>query len=303
MKKILVTSFYFTVTAAVCMIGFWFPSALCKYQDEQIYAKIERPAVEPITLTYSSSLHDTLQLLKDEYYSVEYPYSGSIHTEKEIHEIISRLLKKFKKYGILTQNLLPDTGNAIKGQSATLSLAIASDNDPNNLPGGISSMSGNAFSSTLTKPDDTISNATSSTDASTSPDTIAGQADSTALATDYTTAVLWDCSVYFQDSSLLIMSIDDKSGKMVSFNFYNPQGIIRNMDEKQLSEYANAVAKFLKNYYGMKAHATLVELKKIPYYDEKNLITESLHSIRLTDDSGNIIQLELKNSTHQIDFN
>lgn len=285
MKKFLFTSFYFTVTAVVCAAGFWFPSALCKYQDKRIYAKIERPAVEPMTLTYSSSLHDTLQLLSDEYYSVEYPYSRSIHTEKEIHEIVSRLLKKFKKYGILAQNLLPDTGNTIQGQSATLSLAIASDNVHNRRSDSISSISGNTPNS---KPDDVISNGSSST------------------TTDYTTAVLWDCSVFFQDSSLLIMSIDDKSGKLVSYNVYNTQGTIMNMDEEQLSEYANTVAKFLKNYYGMAAHATLMEIKKIPFqsnYNEQIPITESVHCIELTDDSGNTIQLELRNNTNQIDFN
>lgn len=284
MKKFLVTGFYFALTAAICAAGFWFPSALSKYQDEQIYAKIERPAVEPMTLTYSSSLHDTLQLLSNNYYSVEYPYASSIHTESEVHKIVSRLLKKFGKYGLLTENLLSGSGNAIQGQSATLSLAIACDGAP----------SGQSHASSISNSSSTTNDVLPVTD-STVESRIA----------DYTTAVIWNCSIYFQDSSMLIMSIDDKSGKLVGYNIYNAQ-VSAYMDEKELSKYADAVAKFLKNHYGMKAHATLSELNEAPVqkiYDEKAFYIESTHSIKLTEESGDTIQLKLINSTHEINFN
>lgn len=284
MKKFLVTSFYFALTAAVCAAGFWFPSALSKYQDEQIYAKIERPAVEPMTLTYSSSLHDTLQLLSNNYYSVEYPYASSIHTESEVHKIVSRLLKKFGKYGLLTENLLSGSGNAIQGQSATLSLAIACDGAP----------SGQSHASSISNSASATNDALPVTDSTVESRT-----------TDYTTAVIWDCSIYFQDSSILLMSIDDKSGKLVGYNIYNAQ-VSAYMDEKELSKYADAVAKFLKNHYGMKAHATLSELNEAPMqkiYDEEAFYIESTHSIKLTEESGDTIQLKLINSTHEINFN
>lgn len=284
MKKFLVTGFYFALTAAVCAAGFWFPSALSKYQDEQIYAKIERPAVEPMTLTYSSSLHDTLQLLSNNYYFVEYPYAGSIHTENEVQKIVSRLLKKFEKYGLLTQNLLSGSGNAVQGQSITLSLAIAS----NGAPSGQSHVSSMSNRSSTTKD-------------------ILPVTDNTANSrtTDYTTAVIWDCSIYFQDSSILIMSIDDKSGKLVGYNIYNAQVPVY-MNEKELSQYADAVAKFLKRHYGMKARATLSGLNEVldqKIYDEKAFYIESTHSIKLTEESGDTIQLKLINSSHEINFN
>ena len=60
MKKFLITCFYLSVTLAVCAAGFLLPSALNNYQDRQIFAKIEHPAIEPTELTYSSSLYDTL---------------------------------------------------------------------------------------------------------------------------------------------------------------------------------------------------------------------------------------------------
>lgn len=104
---------------------------------------------------------------------------------------------------------------------------------------------------------------------------------------------------------MLIMSIDDKSGKLVGYNIYNAQ-VSAYMDEKELSKYADAVAKFLKNHYGMKAHATLSGLNEAPVqkiYDEKAFYIESTHSIKLTEESGDTIQLKLINSTHEINFN
>ncbi len=274
-KKILITGFYFTVTAIVCAIGFRLPSAWCKYQDKQIYAKIERPKVEPITLTYSSSLYDTLQLLTGDYYFVEYPYAGSIHTEAEIHKIVSALIKKMERSGILTPNALPYSPNAIEGQSASLSLAIASDSGVYNTKNGF-------------------------------------QAAPTLGASDYRTAFIWDCTVYFEDTSILLMSIDDKSGKLVGFNIYNSREISDYMTDMERKgapphlKFANAVAKFLKKHYQMKTNAVWKETrepadKKI--YDQNALPTEYVYSIKLTDDSGNTLQLPLTNNYHQIDFN
>lgn len=289
MKKILITCFYFALTAAVCAACFWFPSALSKYQDEQIYAKIECPAVEPMTLTYSSSLYDTLRLLSNEYYSVEYPYAGSSHTESQMFDLASRLLKKFEKYGLLTQNLRSEANNAVQGQSATLSLAIAS-NSPSSGTGNTSSFTN----------DKAAVSTQSNQSAAGNPSAASGAAGH---AVDYTTAAIWDCSFYFQDSSILKMFLDDKSGKLVGFNIYNAQLPPGYLDETQLSKYADAVAKFLKAHYGMKAHAILENLTEAPAYDDKILNLESTHSIQLTDSSGDTIQLKLINQSHEINFN
>lgn len=289
MKKFLVTGFYFSFTAAVCAACFWFPSALSKYQDEQIYAKVECPAVEPMTLTYSSSLYATLRLLSNNYYSVEYPYAGSMYTESQIFEIASRLLKKFEKYGLLAQNLRSEANNAVQGQSATLSLAIAS-----------SSLASSTDNISSFSNDKVAVSAQGNRSAKGNPSAASSTAGHTV---DYTTAAIWDCSFYFQDSSILKMFIDDKSGKLVGFNIYNAQMPSHSTDETQLSKYASAVAKFLKAHYGMKARAILENLNEEPAYDNKTLNLESTHSIRLTDGSGDTMQLKLINKSHEINFN
>ena len=190
MKKFLITCFYLSVTLAVCAAGFLLPSALNNYQDRQIFAKIEHPAIEPTELTYSSSLYDTLRLFTRAHYFVEYPSTGSKRTDEEIYTIASESIQLLQKYNVISSDLKNDITN----YTTSLQLAVVTErNDYTNL------INDQPYSSAI--------DAESST-----------QDESEPASVDITTAVVWSCSIYFKSGYWIDIWIDDKSS--VIFHVY-----------------------------------------------------------------------------------
>lgn len=68
MKKLITACLCLLLTLAVTAAGFLLPSAMSAYQDRQTFSKIEHMSMEPLELTYSSSLYDTLRLLSKGHY-------------------------------------------------------------------------------------------------------------------------------------------------------------------------------------------------------------------------------------------
>lgn len=279
MKKFLVTCFYLSMTLAVCTAGFLLPSILSSYQDRQIFAKIEHPAMEPPELTYSSSLYDTLRLFSKEHYFVEYPSAGSKRTDAEIFEIACNVLEQLQAYDVISADFNYDITN----YSALLQLAIVSE------AGQDSSIS-------------------SVTDTETSKESYAAYSTADS-SSDITTAVVWCCSIYFDSGYWIDMWIDDKSGKAVSLSMFVEQTLVLTYTDKQhtLDEFANRTAKFAEYYYQLPANA--VEQSFIRSYNslfdkEKNSnIIEAYYSINMKNENGIMIQIPLKIRPECIIFN
>lgn len=269
MKKFFISFLYLALTLAVCAAGFLLPSTLNDYQDRQIFATIEHTAMEPPELTYSSSLYDTLRLLSHEHYFVEYPSAGSKRNDKEIYAISSGLIDQLKQYG----TLLPDGAYDITNYTASLQLAIVSDNMP-------------------------YTDANSSEAAAFGTDAAKDLNEhSETAALDITTAVVWSCAIYFESGYWMHIWIDDKSGKAVSFSMYTGQNLIlaSYTDAGDLDAFAAEVAAFAEDYYELPA--TPLQQSIVHAYNqmfEKGSIFEAYYTIQLKEEDGGLIQMPLR---------
>lgn len=263
LKNFLVTCFYLALTFAVCTAGFLLPSVLNDYQDRQIFAKIEHTAMEPPELTYSSSLFDTLRLLSQEHYFVNYPSTGSKRTSEEICAKSLELIESLNEYGFLLSE-------PASGCTATLQLAIVSVDYP-------------------------VENAQSASPALDAKDA-KKQAEET--ASDITTAVVWECSVYYESGYWINLWIDDKSGQAVACSMLTDQvyTIVHSGDKQQLDSFASAVAAFLEDYYELPA--TLLEQSVThsisPLFDKSGSVAEAAYLIQLKEENGNLLRLPLQ---------
>jgi len=266
MKKFLITCFYLTLTLAVCAAGFLLPSALNDYQDRQIFAKIEHTAMEPPELAYSSSLYDTLRLLAKEHYFVEYPSTGSKRTEEEIYSIASDLTEQLKKYNVLLRQEY-----TISHYTTTLQLAIVSDGMLNTDSGSTQDVS--HAKSGLEEYSETASS-------------------------DITTAVVWNCTIYYQSGCWLSVGIDDKSGKIVSFSLFTDRLLMLTSSdsEEELNAFAASIAEFCGDYYEMPAAS--LQQSVIRSYDTisktSNGIIEASYTIQMKEENGEKLQMPLR---------
>lgn len=271
MKKFLITCFYLTLTLAVCAAGFLLPSALNNYQDRQIFAKIEHTAMKPPELAYSFSLYDTLRLLSQKHYFVEYPSAGSRRSSEEIYTIASDLTTQFQKYNIFSD--LEDTEDTILHYATTLQLAIVSDG--------------------MQDTDLTASEGYPAADAEEGMDVY-----SETSALDITTAVVWNCSINYQSGRWLSIGIDDKSGKMVSLSMYTDQisVLTSSGEEAALKAFAASIADFCRDYYELPA--TCLQQSVIhsynTIYEKNNGILEAYYTIQIKTEDGQTIQMPLR---------
>lgn len=279
MKKFLITCFYLSLTLTICTAGFLLPSTLNAYQDRQIFAKIEHTAMEPPELAYSSSLYDTLRLLSQEHYFVDYPSKGSKRTADEINAIAADLIKQIQAYSIT----FPASDTVSASYTSTLQLAILSD--------------GYQYTDVTGSKTDV-----SSVDAFEDPN-----APGTENALDITTAVVWSCSVSFDNGCWIDIWIDDKSGKAVAVSMFTNQiyTLMSSGSEKELSEFASSIAGFSETYYGLPA--TLLEESITRSYNslfEKNSsVIEASYTIQLKEEDGQLIQMPLRIRPECLVFN
>lgn len=270
MKKFLITCFYLSVTLAVCAAGFLLPSALNNYQDRQIFAKIEHPAIEPTELTYSSSLYDTLRLFTRAHYFVEYPSTGSKRTDEEIYTIASESIQLLQKYNVISSDLKNDITN----YTTSLQLAVVTErNDYTNL------INDQPYSSAI--------DAESST-----------QDESEPASVDITTAVVWSCSIYFKSGYWIDIWIDDKSGKAVSFSMFieQTQELASSGNRDILDTFANAAAKFAEHYYELPATALEPSIVRSfsSLFEKDAGIIQAYYTIQLKEENGTLIQVPFK---------
>ncbi len=271
MKKILITCFYLLMTAVISASGFLLPSVMSAYQDKQIFAKIEHTSMEPLELTYSSSLYDTLRLLSEGHYYVDYPLTGSSRTADEVYEIVLKLIGQFEDYGII----LSDSEYTVTNHTITLQLAIASDNNRYTDAFGLSQEESFPASAPETDAEDA---------ADSSP--------------DITTAVVWACSVYFVSGYWMNFWIDDKSGKAVAFSMYTGQSLLLpdSMNTSSLDKFIGRLTDFLQDYYELPAAALYMPVvhSSNPLFDKNLAAAEADYSIQLKEDSGRLIQMPLR---------
>ncbi|MDE7313806.1 MAG: hypothetical protein K2N87_19645 [Eubacterium sp.] len=266
LKKILVTCFYLAFTLAVCTAGFLLPSILNDYQDRQIFAKIEHTAMEPPELTYSSSLFDTLHLLSQEHYFVNYPSTGSKRTSEEACAKSLEFIESLDAYGFQLSEPI-----AAANCSATLQLAIVSVDSP--YPNIIQ-------------------------DVSSAVDTEDAKKQAADTASDITTAVVWKCSIYYESGYWINLWLDDKSGKAVACSMFTDQiyALIHYGSKQQLDSFASTAANFLEDYYELPA--TLLEQSVIhstyPLFDKGGNVMEASYIIQLKEEDGNLIQIPLQ---------
>lgn len=275
LKKLLVTCFYLALTFAVCTAGFLLPSVLNDYQDKQIFAKIEHTAMEPPELTYSSSLFDTLRLLSREHYFVNYPSTGSKRTSEEIYAASLELLESLDAYGFQLSEPA-----AASNYTATLQLAIVSVDYPYS---------------------DGMQAVTSAVD------TESEKKASKEAASDITTAVVWECSIYFSSGYWINIWIDDKSGKAVACSMFTNQTytLVSSCDKKLLDDFAAAVAKFSEDYYELPA--TVIEQPVIHsgnlMFEKNGGVSEAAYTIQLKEENGSLIQIPLQLRREYVLFN
>lgn len=280
MKKILTACFYLLLTFAVSSAGFVLPSALNAYQDRQIFAKIEHTAMEPLELTYSSSLFDTLRLLSQDHYFVDYPFAGSKRTEEEVYGIVSEMMDRLNEYEALSS--LP--AYAITNYAISPQLAILSDDQEKNY--------GNP----------TDSSKITIKDASQSQGDTQPQEDAQSPPSDITTAVVWLCSLYFDSGYWANFGIDDKSGKVVAFALFTEQtlALIDIQNEFGLNAFAESVAGFLQDYYELPTELVNQGMihRYIPnansLFEQSSVTLEAHYIIQLKEENGNIIQIPLR---------
>lgn len=268
MKKILITCFYLLITAAISASGFLLPAVISDYQDKQIFAKIDHTSMEPLELTYSSSLYDTLRLLSEGHYYVDYPLTGSSRTADEVYDIVLRLIGQFEDYGII----LSDSGYTVTNHTITLQLAIASDNNRYTDAFGTAQESGFY---------------TGEESGSTESD----------ASSDITTAVVWACSVYFVSGYWMNFWIDDKSGSAVAFSMYTGQSVLSDsLNDSNLDLFVNRLTSFLQNYYGLPAESLPVSVihSANPLFDKEVIPAEAGYTIQLKEDSGKLIHMPLR---------
>lgn len=274
MKKICITCFYLFLTLAIAAGGFFLPSALNAYQDGQIFAKIEHTAMESLELTYSSSLLDTLRLLSQKHYFVEYPSAGSKRTDEEIYGIALEIIDQLKANGLLPT----DSASGITNYNAELQLAIASeDKEIVNVYNGVNQ-----------KIDSDVTDAQSG-----------GNAQTDTQPPDITSAVVWLCSVYFKSGYQIAFWIDDKSGKTVSCSMFTKQSqsLTAIQDESKLHVFASNIAAFLQEYYGMPAKLgpqPAFHSYGSPLFEKNAGIFEVVYTIQLTEENGNLIEMPLR---------
>lgn len=273
MKKFLVCCSYFILTAAVSSAGFLMPSAMSSYQDQQIAVKIEHPAIEPMELTYSSSLIDTLRLLSQEHYYVEYPASGSSRSADEIYEIALDTVKQLKAYHIS----IPSSG--ISNHTVTLQLAIASvshyseiwgtDHTATDAAAGAANLLKNTGNTDKTKNKE---------------------------ASGISTAVVWSCSLSFEFGYYMNIWIDDKSGKAVAFMLFTEQTELAAYGKLDREEFISQVTAFAQDYYGLPAKSVQQEnIQKdlSPFYANEYAISSISYIIQLKEESGKKIKMPL----------
>lgn len=270
MKKFFVTCFYLLLTAAVSAAGFLLPSALSAYQDNQIFARIEHTSMEPLELTYSSSLYDTLRLLSENHYFVDYPSTGSSRTSDEVYDSVLKLIGQFEDYDIVRS----DSEYAVTNHTITLQLAIASDGSSYTDVSDAGAENGFPKDAPALDTDDTP-----------------------ASSSDITTAVVWTCSVYFVSGYWMNFWIDDKSGKAVAFSMYTGQTpLLSNpFDSSELDQFVDRLADFIEDYYELPAAALLQSVVQTasPLFEKDTAMTEAKYIIQLKEDSGKLIQIPL----------
>lgn len=286
MKRIILTGFYLILTLIIAAAGFFLPASTAAYQDQQIFATIEHPSIEPVEFTYSSSLPDTLQLLAKGCYFVDYPSTGSSRTSKEVFEIVKDVFDQLKEYGIA---IFPLEASA-SSYNMSLQLAIASE-DPDaeyGVSGADGSPGVDAESAGITQTP--ISKISEQADHSHS------KSENAAGSSDITTAVIWSCMIYNTAGYWADIKVDDKSGKIVAFYLTSDQTSFSIDSKKNLNKLAKAFRTFLQDYYEMKAKTVLQNTVLTAYgiYDKSGsqpAILEADYIIQLTEESGNLIQI------------
>lgn len=290
MKRIIIAGFYLILTLIISAAGFFLPASLSAYQDQQIFATIEHPSIEPMEFTYSSSLVDTLQLFAKGCYFVDYPRTGSVRTSDEITLLVKDAFHQLEDYGIA---FLPPESSAAS-YNISLQLAIASEDD-NVKASGIETETAAKQSSVTSDP-------------AKRRDLSISKSNQAAGSSDLTTAVIWNCFVYHPDGYQADIKIDDKSGKIVAFYLYTDQTSFSISTKKNLNQLVKFFRLFLQDYYEMKTKAILQNTVQTTYgiYDKSGTqpaILEADYTIQLTEESGNLIQIPFSVRSEHMSLN
>lgn len=262
MKKIITTCFYLILTTAVITAIFFLPAALFRYEDQQLFAKVEHTEIEPVAFAYSYSLFDTLTLLSNKFYTVEYPSNGGTHTSDEICKITSDAFTRLNQYGQKQDIVFLDAKDSIMNCSALLNLAISNTYDNSLAQNGGDIFDGQAASGQIPAP----------------PSPEESDAADTSSSTDIISAAIWRCHLYSEYGYLSEFRIDDKSGKIVGiFLWNNPQNITTSYWPTET--LLKVLRDFLKNHYGM-------QVKINPQEESDVQITDSAAKTYASDPAG-----------------
>lgn len=275
MKKFIITCLYFALTLAVAAASYYLPSASSDYQDQQMSAEIEYSKIEPIALTYSSSLLDTMRLLSSGYYTVAYPLTGSSRTEEEIYEITLQAIKQLEAHKIVS----PKFKKRIMGYHATLVLCISDSPEDTDVQYPTDSTA--AAGSTSTLPGSSSEGRTVDYD---------GQS-----SRDITSAIMWHCYLNIENEINALFKIDDKSGKVAGFCIWSYPNIL-DTDDRTVDELTDAFCAFAQDYYELPAKAIshkVEDVQAAEYAQTKYTPSLLRCFIRLTEESGDEIRMPL----------
>ncbi len=284
-SKILFAGFYLLLAAVISTAGFLLPPAMSKYQDEQIFSKIEHSPIEPVEFTYSSSPLDTLVLMQSARSLVDYPVTAGIHSQEEIYKIAQKMIRQLQRHGITVFQ----KEETVLEHSENLRLAIALDT-----PSQTSSTSGSFQKDPVSVTDIPQDKETYSSKTGLSND---GDEDN---SVDITTAIVWECRLYSYWGYSAVFWIDDKTEKLVDLNLYTEQTLRASEGSEEAAAMASAISNFLKDNYQVQAKCSpqaVFQNDAASYYgklyDGQANKTESNYIIQLKDKSEKLVRIQL----------
>lgn len=297
MKRVIFTCFYLLLTLLLSAAGFLLPSSLSAYQDQQIYATIEHPFIEPMELNYSSSLPDTLRLFTKGHYFVDYPRTGSERSADDISNLIKDVFKQlndsFKqstKSGI--EYLFP-IDNSASSYDISLQLAIASEEEVTDYTSTDASTANNLNPQDGKK---TLFSWKTNAENDQKDAEAHSASEHASNVSDISTAVVWSCGIYNEAGGYWAdIKVDDKSGKIVEFYLTSDLVQFSLQNKNQLDVLVDILTNFLQEYYDMQAEPILQDMLQAAYATSSNqpAILEADYIIQFKEESGNLIQIPL----------
>lgn len=247
-------SVFLTLMTIILVIsGFSLPTIVFSYQNRQIESRIDQFSMEQTQFYCSSSLIDTINLLKNGYYNLDFSREKAVSTAGEAYENVLDCMDELLACGFE----LCDKDN-ITSHYDSIFLAVAN--------------SGSVTESNSQYDSDTI---------------IEGKTSSSSGRdeTDYvTTAVIWEIVIDMEQSgTYMTFFFDDQNKKIVSFNIYFEEYYAKYEDEINFS--IEGIINFITNYYGFD-FVEIRESGKNYNYTDYNTI-----SLAFSDSAGNEIEI------------